>query len=147
MYAYCSNNPIIFADPSGEGIIEAYIYNAVLLGYIVWVSDSIEGLFETYYELRKLAAGTGFEVHHLIEQRYFQFVNDHGMGFSSKGKMPCVIISKEEHATVTGILRKKAKYGTPPQDMASLGKIYQEVYSRGGGGRDEWMDYIASYFD
>ena len=141
MFAYCNNNPIAWIDYTGEKP------NFPITIVVNDGASGLSGTLGTYSELRKLTAGNPFyQVHHLIEVRFMKVFNENGDVFSSPRQMPCVIVSKEDHVAITSILRKKAPYGTSSGlDKPALRNLYSSTY--GNGGKGDWMDYIASYFD
>ena len=139
MFAYCLNNPLTFRDGSGN----------IPIPTILTISEDgvqdYSGILGTYYELRKLVKGNLlYEVHHLIEQRFY-VVKGVGAYSGKPGQAPCVILRKEEHRVYTNSARSNFPYGTKYTaiDANAIRNFYQTEY----GGKIDWLDYMASYFN
>ena len=68
----------------------------------------------TYRDLRKVYAGSGFEVHHIIEQRFFDVLPDVGI---TRYGMNCVALTPAEHQYFTNQWRDIFKYGTAYKEL------------------------------
>lgn len=79
-----------------------------------------------YTVLRKLAAGKGLQVHHLIEQRFKNVLGQ------KAGQMLSIVLTKEEHQIFTNLWRKFIPYGkgtreaTPERVMEAAREIYKD---------------------
>ena len=140
MFAYCNNNPVLFADSLG------FAPNSTTVaindgGY----STNLVGRVGTYDELRKLTAGNpNYEVHHLVEKRFY---NVPGIGKCKKtpNKAPCVILEKETHKGYTASARKLVQYGSNYTQVKV--SVIKEFYLTEYGGRVDWLDFICSCFE
>ena len=113
--------------------------------YIALMSSNIVGKLGTHNELRKIAAGTGLEVHHLIEKRFLVYDNIIYKIFSNTNAMPSVILTTQEHQAFTAWWRIEYPYGKTDYYNISyqlLSNSCERIYT----GRGEWIDYIASFF-
>ena len=78
----------------------------------------------SYNFLRKLYKGTGMEVHHIIEKRFFHLFPE----FGSKGAMASVALTKAEHAYFTRQWRNMLKYGSKYEKDEVIRAAY-EIYA------------------
>lgn len=68
----------------------------------------------TYRDLRKVYAGSGFEVHHIIEQRFLDVLPSVGV---TRYGMNCVALTPAEHQYFTNEWRKIFEYGTAYEEL------------------------------
>ena len=172
MFAYCNNDPVDCMDEKGfaarnmfttmvndgggsrrtaqvkqvkvEIASEAGSNDRGIL-YIALMSSNIVGKLGTHNELRKIAAGTGLEVHHLIEKRFLVYDNIIYKIFSNTNAMPSVILTTQEHQAFTAWWRIEYPYGKTDYYnilYQLLSNSCERIYT----GRGEWIDYIASFF-
>jgi hypothetical protein len=128
MFAYCNNTPVLYCDYSGHSknvtIRETRIADNQDLAYISMarrclskpnnrkiLADNSEliGLIGTYNDLKTKTTGTGLEVHHLIEKRFFPMFSDL---FTSRGMMPSIILDPKTHFYYTSEWRSQFPYGS-----------------------------------
>jgi RHS repeat-associated protein len=139
MFAYCGNNPLSFRDDSGN------IPTPTILKISAAGVQDYSGTLGTYNELKKLVKGNPlYEVHHLIEQRFY-VVKGVRTYYGKPGHAPCVILRKENHRVYTNSARENFPYGTKYTaiDVNAIKNFYQAEY----GGKTDWLDYMASYFN
>ena len=107
---------------------------------------SLIGKLGTYNELRAEAAGTGLQVHHLIEKR-FLLIEDIKDNFETSGKMPSVILTKEEHQTYTNAWRAEFPYGGKAGgiDSGAIMQFCRTEYANCGGGK--WLELLSQWFE
>ncbi len=166
MFAYCGNNASNYKDSRGTRKEERYRKdiedneeyasqliqmlledkNALLSNkHIVLVIGSSElvGTLGTYSELTRLTHGTGLHVHHLIERRFLR-VPEIGAKYSSQYSMPSVILEPSTHGVYTLSWRGQYPYGKTDYGSMTYAEVleYATVLYSGGGGHDEWMEYI-----
>ena len=166
MFAYCGNNACNYRDSRGTKKEERYSkdiedneedaskYIQILLAnknallenkYIVLAIGTFElvGKLGTYSELKLLARGTGLHVHHLIERRFLR-VPEIGAKYSSQYSMPSVILEPSTHGVYTASWRGQYPYGKTDYGSMTYAEVleYATVLYSGGGGHDEWMEYI-----
>jgi RHS repeat-associated protein len=101
-YVYTANNPVNFVDPSGEADVE---------------ENSVIG---SYWRLRRLFAGQGMQVHHLIEQRFAVRI---GAALLTSACTISVALTKSEHQAYTNAWRNSIPYG-PGTNAANLELIW-----------------------
>ena len=97
----------------------------------------------TYQELRLLTAGTGYEVHHLVEKRFLSILNSNGASFKSHRDMPSVVLTKAEHRGYTNSWRSRFPYGGAAPSYGDIKQFYTLEY----GGKGSWLDLLACYFN
>ena len=166
MFAYCGNNACNYRDSRGTKKEERYSkdiedneedasqYIQILLAnknallenkYIVLAIGTFElvGKLGTYSELTQLTHGTGLHVHHLIERRFLR-VPEIGAKYSSQYSMPSVILEPSTHGVYTASWRGQYPYGKTDYGSMTYAEVleYATVLYSGGGGHDEWMEYI-----
>ena len=107
---------------------------------------SLIGKLGTYNELRAEAAGTGLQVHHLIEKRFMAIEEIKEM-FGTSGKMPSVIIDKDTHQMYTNSWRGAFPYGSNYGGMSTstIIQFCQTEYSGCGGGN--WLEFLSQWFN
>ena len=107
---------------------------------------SLIGKLGTYNELRAEAAGTGLQVHHLIEKRFLA-VEEIGDIFASSGEMPSVILTKEEHQIYTNAWRSRFSYGSDYNNITygSIIDFCKSEYNGVGGGN--WLEFLSLWFN
>ena len=69
--------------------------------------QTVSRLAGEYKDLRKIFKGSGFEVHHIIEKRFFKSIE----GLTSKSRMASVALTPAEHAYFTREWRRLLPYG------------------------------------
>jgi len=127
MFAYCGNNPVNYVDSYGL------------------TPQLPVGRMGPYGELRKIAAGTGLEVHHFIEQRFYGG-KEYFMGYN-KQNAPSVILTKSEHQYITNMFRDKYKYGATPYKTLKPDTVVHEailIYQKYGN--NDMLDYVTSVY-
>ena len=91
----------------------------------------------SYREMQAITAGQrgAIQAHHILEERHLL---NWGLDAS---EAPAVVLSREEHAAVTSLLRQELSYGRvySPDEVWSA---YQRVYA----GAPEWLDAVSAYF-
>ena len=102
--------------------------------------SDILGLTGTYNELRKIAAGTGYEVHHLIEKRFYYY----GLSslYSSTGTMPSAIVTHQEHVLYTNAWRSAYPYGHDNYGYYNIDSFREFVIDLYGIDHPEWISYL-----
>ena len=102
------------------------------------------GMLGTYNELRKMVAGMGLEVHHLIEKRFLA-VDEVAKIFKSPGEMPCVVLEKEQHRIYTNNWRAEYPYGGGYNNVTYQGIIDFCRSEYGSGG--PWICYLEEWMN
>lgn len=82
---------------------------------------SVRRAVGTYNDLRKLYKGSGFEVHHIFEKRFFDYFPE----MVSRGRMMSVALTPAEHMNFTQRWRKLLPYG----NSFSRAEIIEAAYS------------------
>lgn len=78
-----------------------------------------EKITQTYNELRKVFAGSGLEVHHIVEKRFAPVV-----GYANKtGSMLSVALTKSQHREFTNAWRGAIGYGA--SKTATIDEIWE----------------------
>lgn len=100
------------------------------LGNVVEIAECTDGTIDTYRNLRKLNKGTGNEVHHILEKRFFEkgFSNDYKLNFDSTNDMLSVALTKQEHRAYTNAWRNALSYGVKHEYQSVL-KTGVEIYA------------------
>ena len=91
-------------------------------------TDIYDGSIDTYKNLKKIAKGTGNEVHHIVEKRFLKG-NDFGV---TARNMESVILDKDTHRVFTNAWREALPYGdtyTPQQIYDAAQKVYKDYPS------------------
>ena len=103
-------------------------------------TQTVSRLVGEYKNLRKIFKGSGFEVHHIIEKRFFEAFPE----LASKGKsaMASVALSPAEHAFFTREWRKALPYGSTYSRSEILEKAY-EIYRN----NPKLLEYALSQLD
>ena len=70
--------------------------------------DNAGDMIGSYSDLRKIAKGTGNEVHHIVEQRFVRMHPELGDPL----KMDSIILDKETHRIFTNRWRRELSYGS-----------------------------------
>ena len=94
-----------------------------------------------YKEARKLTAGWGGQIkaHHILEARHAE-----RWGLDV-GAIPSVILTHNEHVTITNALQTALKTGTKDgYTQKQVWAAYQKVYA--DLGYADWLDHIEKYF-
>ena len=177
MFAYCNNSPASSTDPTGHRAMgPAFVYcndggtngnvkekaAARMPQPVDWIEPAAAdynvpflalvvgpGLLGAYNELHVLGQGSGYQAHHLIEQRFWVPKSEISYIFPSKGAIPSVLLTPGQHQQYTNLWRAEYPYGTinylqMPAD--ELWKFCQEIYADpivGGC----WLELLASYFE
>ena len=118
---------------------EVFIMPVAAIG----ANGSLIGMTGNYNELRKIAAGTGLEVHHLIEKRFWVVPGMREI-FSSTGVMPSVILTHEQHTVYTQLWRTAYPYGQgySKLNVSNVLGFCKRTYATCGS----WLIFIQSYF-
>ena len=88
------------------------------------VADGVDTTIDTYRNLRKLSKGTGKEVHHILEKRFWAQLD---LTYKSTDDMLAITLTKNQHAKYTKVFRKLLPYGqryTEDQIINSAAKAY-----------------------
>ena len=80
------------------------------VGAVANTLSNLVGRLGRYSELSKLTRGTGLQIHHLLEQRFFKSILQGGF-YTKKSDMLCVIIDKDTHQGFTNAWREAIPYG------------------------------------
>ena len=86
------------------------------------VGKNYNNAIDTYADLKKISAGSGNEVHHIIEKRFAKSIN-----FGNANNMQSIILTKKDHAFFTKTWRNELPYGrtyTPTQIYNAAQKVY-----------------------
>ena len=67
------------------------------------IADAADATIDTYRNLRKVAKGTGKEVHHILEKR---FVSQLGLNIDDTSDMFSIVLTKADHRAYTNQWRK-----------------------------------------
>ena len=76
-----------------------------------------------YNELRKLAQGTGLQVHHIIEQRFAPLLGSNPLNW------PSVVLSPEEHQAITNAWRALIPYSNSASNLNTNTATVQDVWN------------------
>ena len=89
------------------------------------IADSADDAIDTYRNLRKVAKGTGDEVHHIVEKRFVKQLN---LDIENTDDMLSVVVGKSEHRTYTNAWRAALPYGVS-HDLQSVLQTGAKIYS------------------
>ena len=163
MFAYCGNCPIAYSDILGHSRISSVkeqilndnddLVNHDITSHkkrifqkpnnvrILFANEDLIGKTGTYNELIKETKGTGLEVHHLIEKRFYPALQINGIQlYASTGQMPSVVVTHEEHQIYTNAWRAEFPYGinyyeVPLETIKSFAIEYYGCTLK----RDDWI--------
>jgi len=129
-----------FGDFAKRGVLPA----SFLIGVgeermVVGAAESLANpwVMGTYREMQALTAGErgALQAHHILEERHLL-----SWGLNAS-EAPAVMLSRQEHIMVTGLLRQELPYGGI-YSREAVWNGYQKVYSQA----PEWLDSISIYF-
>lgn len=112
------------------------------IGAAANASSSLLYLTGKYSELYGQTRGTGLQVHHLLEQRFYEEILKNKI-YTQKSDMLCVVLDKDTHQSITNQWRALVPYGS---DYSSIGfesiqYFAIEIYG------DTHPDWISALFD
>ena len=82
------------------------------------VGDLSDLTIDSYKNLRKISAGTGNEVHHIIEKRFAK-----SLDLGSESEMLSITLDKQTHRAFTNAWRKSIGYG----EVYDIDKVYNSA--------------------
>ena len=84
-------------------------------------AKALDNTIDTYKALRKVNAGNGLEVHHIVEKRFARIID------VEENDMLSIALSHEEHLVFTNAWRTKLPYGKS-YDLDRIWEAAQDIY-------------------